>query len=307
MKPFIGIVFLLLFLGACGKKYGDMRYKAKFTTQGEDIYSKKSGTLYSGFGTYITSITPYHFSCKMSMLMFQDNLNEDCHMISYVDGHDNQPGYEIASYADFSANKEVEFTPILYSKDMRDGVFEQKEVDFRFLTFIPIYFEHEFEIPIQYLSLVQSGNSIFTRDGATYNYDSNQNKITVHTKGNFSYGAIHGNANAMPTGFTLVFGNTDSSYIYSYKGIDLPEDKRFPFWYQENGVIIRSDKYTPLKVIMPDEGQTNIMYSTVSFNTDNLIQVYAGNDQIPYTLDDVFVYAPQFWDRMHVKLETIQN
>lgn len=311
MKTFIGILLVLLFLNACNKEHGNMRYKAKFTTQvNNSLNSNKSGTLHSGFGTYITSLTPYHFSCKMSMLIFQDHYRQQdpsCHMISFVDGHDNQPGYEIASYADFSGNQEVEFSPILYSTDKRDGLFKQKEVDFRFLTFRPIYFEHEFEIPIQYLSLVRSGNSSLTSNGSTFKYDSIQNKITIHTSNNFSYIAIHGNSNAMPTGFSLVFGNTDSSYIYRYNGADLTEDKRFPFWDQNNEVIIRSDKFTTLKVLMPDEGQTNIMYSTISFNTDNLIQVYTGNDNIPYTSDDVFVYAPRFWDRIHVNLETIQN
>jgi len=305
-------MFLLLFLIACGKEHGNMRYKAKFTTlTNNPLKSTKSDSLYSGLGTFITSLTPYHFSCKMSMLIFQDIYTQNdpaCHMISYVDGHDNQPGYEIASYADFSGNKEVEFNPILYSTDIRDGLFEQKEIDFRFLTFSPIYFEHEFEIPIQYLSLFSSGNlgSVFN-DGSIINYDSGQNKIIIHTKKSFSYGAIHGNANAMPTGFSLVFGNTDSSYIYMYKGDNLTEEKRFPFWDQTGSNIIRSDKFKTLKVIMPDAGQIFTMYSTISFNTDKLIQIYTGNDNIPYTSDDVIVYAPGFWNRINVNLETIKN
>jgi len=35
----------------------------------------------------------------------------------------------------------------------------------------------------------------------------------------------------------------------------------------------------------------------------NLIQVYAGADEVAYTNDDVFVYAPSFWERLNVKLE----
>lgn len=288
-----------------------MKYKAKFTTLPVNtLKSTDSDSLHSGFGTHISSLTPYHFSCKMSMLVFQDIYTQQdpkCHMISYVDGHDNQPGYEIASYADFSGNKEVEFKPLLYSTDIRDGLFEKKEIDFRFLTFYPIYFEHEFEIPIQYLDLYTSGilSSIFN-DGSTINYDANQNKITIRTRKSFSYGAIHGNANAMPTGFSMVFGNTDSTYIYRYNG-NLTEDKRFPFWEDSRNVIIRSNKFQTLKVVMPDAGQTFTMYSTISFNTDDLIHIYSGNDNTPFTYDDVFVYAPRFWDRMQVNLETIKN
>ncbi len=288
-----------------------MNYKVRYDTSSKkSLEDVKGDSLYTEFGTYITSITPYHFSCKMAMLIFQDRYRQQdprCHMISFVDGHDNDPSYEIAAYADFSGNQEVEFDPILYSTDIRDGLFEQKEVDFQFLTFSPIYFKHEFEIPLQYLSLIQPGPGSSFLNGSTIVYDPDQNKITVSTMKNFSYGAIHGNANAMPTSFSLVFGNTDSSYIYMYKGVELPEDKRFPFWDQDGWVLIRSDKFITLNIRMPAEGQTNTMYSTISFNTDGLIQVYAGNDNIPYTSDDLFIYAPCFWERVKVKLETIEN
>jgi hypothetical protein len=30
---------------------------------------------------------------------------------------------------------------------------------------------------------------------------------------------------------------------------------------------------------------------------------YAGNDNIPYTFDDWFTYAPNFWERINVRLE----
>jgi hypothetical protein len=45
------------------------------------------------------------------------------------------------------------------------------------------------------------------------------------------------------------------------------------------------------------------MYSIISFDTENLIHVYAGMDNKPYTTDDIFVYAPNYWERLHVKLE----
>lgn len=67
--------------------------------------------------------------------------------------------------------------------------------------------------------------------------------------------------------------------------------------------MIRSNKYTPVTVKMPLDGETIVMYSTISFNTENLIQVYAGMDNIPYTFDDIFVYAPNYWERLNVKLE----
>jgi hypothetical protein len=107
----------------------------------------------------------------------------------------------------------------------------------------------------------------------------------------------------MPTGFMFVFGQTDSTYIYMYDGTTLPEAERFPFWDDDNRVIIRSSKFSTQKIVMPDKGETFTMFATLSFNTDNLIQVYAGNDNVPYTSDDVFVYCPHFWDKVRINLE----
>ena len=67
--------------------------------------------------------------------------------------------------------------------------------------------------------------------------------------------------------------------------------------------MIRSHQFNPVTVTMPEEDETIEMYSTLSFNTDNLIQVYAGRDNIPYTQDDVFTYAPNYWERLKVRLE----
>lgn len=304
MKSTILFILTIILFLSCRKEPGKLKYKARFNTDYVKVKTGEDDTLFTIFGDYVTSITPKHFSCKMSMLMFQDmydSQNPACHMISYVDGHDNDPNYEIAAYADFSGNQEVEFNPILYSTDMRDGIFEQKFIDFRFLTFSPIYFKHEFEIPYEYLNLLNENN--FMLSNSEFQVDTLNQKIHVNTQKDFSYAAIHGNANAMPTGFTLVLGNTDSTYIYNYAGIDLSESSRFPFWNQTWMNVIRSHKYENLLITMPDKGEISTMYSTISFYNQNLIQIYAGNDNIPYTIDDVIVYAPRFWNRIFVKLE----
>ncbi len=53
----------------------------------------------------------------------------------------------------------------------------------------------------------------------------------------------------------------------------------------------------------PLEGETVLMNGVLSFDTNGLIQVYAGADNIPFTSDDIFVYAPKFWERIYSKLE----
>jgi hypothetical protein len=301
MKKTFGILALLFLLASCKKDTGTMKYIGLFTTSIEKSANlSHSDSLYTIFGDYITSITPSHFACRLNMLVFQDRYQQsdpNCHMISFVDGND--------TVVDFSGNAEIEFQPILHSTDIHDGLFEQKEVDFKFLTFTPHYFIHDFEIPIEYLGFQNDSN--FLHSLGTIEFDSQQNKLFVHSTKQFSYAAIHGYANGMPSGFALIFGETDSSYIYWYTGNTLPENERFPFWDQEGMGIIRSNNFTTKRIIMPEKGHTNTMYSTISINTTDIIQIYAGLDNIPYTVDDVFVYAPHFWNRVTANLETIAN
>jgi len=303
MKLIIGISLLMLLVCACNKdEYGSMKYKAKFCTEPTKSLKKPGNeSTHTIFGDYITSITPYHFSCNVGMFIFQDYYNQGdprCHMIAFIENKNIN--------VDFSGNAEIEFTPTLHSTDIRDNLFEQKEVDFRFISFCPTNWVHEFEIPIQYLDIIKNKKYWFLQ-GSTFDYSTDPNKIKVKSENiSLSYGAIHGNANAMPTNFFFTFGETDSSYIYMNKGIDLPEDKRFPFW-DSKAVVIRSSKFKTQKIIMPAEGETYTMYATLSYTTDNLIQIYAGNDNIPYTADDVFVYAPRFWDRVNINLEMKYN
>ncbi len=304
MRNIITLLILALFINACKKDARKMKYKARFTTAvAKPPKPLRNDTLHTLFGNYITSLTPSHLSAQVNMFVFQDYYNQmdpSCHMISFIENN--------VVDVDFSNNAEIEFTPILHSTDIVDQYFfEQKETDFRFISFLPNYFSHEFDIPVQYKNIVQNSSNFFLQ-GSTFEYDSIQNRLKVKTSNNqLSYGAIHGNANGMPTNFWLVFGQTDTSYIYMYNGTNLAEDKRFPFWNQKGVVTIRSSQFNTQKVIMPSKGQTNTMYATLSYDTDNLIQVYTGNDMLPYTNDDVFVYAPHFWDRITIKLETINE
>ncbi|MGE5457272.1 MAG: hypothetical protein ACM3RX_02845 [Methanococcaceae archaeon] len=68
-------------------------------------------------------------------------------------------------------------------------------------------------------------------------------------------------------------------------------------------ILIRSHKYNNMIHNSPAEGETIVMNGTLSFDTRNLIQICTGSDRIPYTGDDVFVYAPNFWERIYSKLE----
>jgi hypothetical protein len=285
----------------CGKfKTGKIDYKVKYTTVKSSVKSAKSNPvkMYTQFGTYITSITPLTFTSKINIMMYLDNWEQSdnsTHMISYVDGHDNDPNYEIATYADFSGNQEVSIDPILYSTDIWNGIFKQKEIIFNYFYFVPNYFTQDFEIPAQYGEI-----GLFNLGGdAIYSFDAPSGKRSCKVNHYPFVSAIYTQSNHIP--FSFVFGNTDSTFIFNRECANVLPSENHPF----GGTypIIRSNKYTPLKVTMPSDGEKIIMYSTVSFDTENLIQVYAGQDNVPFTSDDIFVYAPDYWERLNVKLE----
>jgi hypothetical protein len=103
--------------------------------------------------------------------------------------------------------------------------------------------------------------------------------------------------------YAYVFGNADSTFVFNKEGNTVPNSENWPFGGSTMNPIIRSNKYIAKTVTMPTDGATLEMISTISFDTENLIQIYAGQDNVAYTGDDIFVYAPNYWERLGVKLE----
>ena len=95
----------------------------------------------------------------------------------------------------------------------------------------------------------------------------------------------------------IVFGNTSSTYIYSSTGTSIDDPMG------TGGDIIRSNKFNSIIISEIPEGETKAINGIMTYNTTDLIQIYAGKDNMPYTNDDVFVYAPNFWERISVSLD----
>jgi len=294
MRAAICLFVLASLTWSCNNNAGYIKYLVKYTT--EDI-SLKSGPAepelyHTGMGDYITSITPNYFGSKINVLMYLDQWQQGASMISYVDGHDNDPNYEIAINVDFSNNQESQYDPILYG-DLWKGMFRQKEITFKYLLFAPSYFEQEFEIPAGYGSMQIIGQN------GTYRTEPGTGKRFIKIYQQPLLEPFMGMPASQPWGY--FFGNTETTYVFNKECADLPASEDSP-----NGgsrCMIRSHQFNPVTVTMPEEDETIEMYSTLSFNTDNLIQVYAGRDNTPYTVDDVFVYAPNYWERLKVRLE----
>ena len=294
MKQIVCLFLLASLLMGCGRNSGTIEHKIKYTTEAVGL---KAGTVepdgyYTTLGDYITSITPRYFGARLSVMMYQDQWQQEgTHMISYIDGHDNDPNFVNILLVDFSNNEENSYFPILYG-DLFDGLFRQKEVTFNYFFLVPDYFEQEFEVPAGY-----AGVDIMGQNGTDY-IDPQTGKRWFKDC-QLLPESIYGYPYQQPYGY--YFGNTDSTYVVNKECLDLPPSEDMPTG--GNHCIIRSNHFAPITVTMPDNGETIEMYSTISFITDNLIQVYAGRDNTPYTEDDVFTYAPNYWERLKVRLE----
>jgi hypothetical protein len=311
-KLLLMIALVTLFTG-CEKKGGKLELMMTYYTESDNIKSnqglksinKTTITQYSQFGNYITSITPSRFIGKFLHLRLSnwhenqaggDELN--------IDFFDNS--LEIANplrLADFSNNSSVIFEP--------DEIEVRDNAELIYFIAVCLFFYQELELPEPYENLYGNSLQFLNFDGANaINFDGPT--ISVEKTGRFLK-AGHEDFlapifNPNWTGFdgnypvsahSYVFGNTDTTFIFKkeddQRTIDDPMGQA--------GYIVRSNNYTPVSISAIAEGETKTIHGTMSFNTTDLIQIYAGQDNTPYTSDDIFVYAPNFWERISVRLE----
>jgi hypothetical protein len=173
-----------------------------------------------------------------------------------------------------------------------DNLFRQKEVTMNFFFWVPDHFEQEFEIPAGYAGVVFAGPMRDT-------YTDPQTGKRYYKGTHLLPEIIYGYPDHQP--WAYVFGGIDRTMMVNRECLEMPSSDEYPGG--ENHCIVRSNHYTPITVTMPDDGETIEMFSTISFNTENLIQVYEGPDNTSYTEDDWFIYAPNFWERINVTLE----
>lgn len=312
---FIAIIILCCF--SCKKEEsGNIQHKFLYTTsagntkefekniKSESIYTDQ---IHTGFGDYITSITPKHFSAKLLMMYYLDgwDWNGNMHAVSYIDQLKREAGEE--QYIDFSDNKEVILTPELGSKDLIDNVFSQNEVTFIYFVFVPWYIYQELDLPVQYQDIRLSQFDEYYKEWIKPNYPGtqyNSDTIKIGTLLKSRHAPFSSRLFDGEVINNFVFGNTDSTYIFNRQKNPLDPSKDWPFGGSGNrSMVVRSNKFSSPTVVMPSAGETITMQSTVIFDTQNLIQAYAGVDNIPYTSDDILIYAPKFWERINVKLE----
>jgi len=300
MKTLFYILLTIVLLSSCKKESGTVIYKINFTTNKITSKSLKLETdnLYTQFGDYITSLTPSKFTAGIWTVGYVDTVfshsNNDAQMLQYMQQNSEiLPWDDPSRIVDFSDNNTVTFNPSLGGRMNQDGQFVDKQIDFAYFYFMPIYFYQEVQLPPEYKNVQLN---MFTSASVNNNvlkvrHIEMLNKILPNAK------TIHA--------FNFIFGNTNSTFVVNPNGETVPTSDNNPISDATNDLIIRSNKYTNMIYNAPSSGETIVMNGVLSFDSKDLIQVYAGADNVPYTSDDIFVYAPKFWERINSRLDII--
>jgi len=315
MKRILYLLIILCF-ARCSKEQGgklvcNMTYnlsnEKKATSAGKS-YLKSDR--YSHFGDYITSVTPDKFLIKFLHLRLCDTWENQNNHLDIIDNNKLE-WTSTDRIADFSENGTVNIT-------IEGNV--TANIEMIYLVSIPMFYYQEFELPEQYtdftINMQGSNNLACLSFGGSVNVDYRAatdgiggTKVGRTVKGGnnplmapiFDENWIDVILNGFPGNFpkwprTIVFGNTNTTYIYSSTGTSINDPMG------NGGEIIRSDKFNPITLSAIPEGETKAITGIMTFNTTGLIQIYAGKDNVPFTYDDVFVYAPNYWERISVSL-----
>ena len=283
-------------------------YKMKFTTDKINLKSAVPDTLYTQFGDYITSLTPEKFTANVWSLGYLDRVlvpgTNQANSLEYVNQQYGCPGClkpvdHPDRYVDFSGNSNINVIPGIGGNINEDlNTFQDDQVDFIYFYFIPYYLYQEVELPGQYAGVQIDMFQPIGQDTAIIE----GNILKVKHKQMIK--KVYPNAN-MNQYIQFIFGNCDSTYVVNPNGEGIPLSSDSPLMNViETDLTIRSNLYTNMIFNSPGrDSESAELNGVLSFNTSGLIQVYAGSDNIPYTHDDIFVYAPRFWERIRSRLD----
>ncbi len=280
--------------------FGKVNTVFEYTSVGQKEKPVKSDTYYTQFGEYITSITPVIFKAKFQTIRF----TEDYHELNSIEViNNNLPQFDPKRYADFTNNNTVTMNPEFWG-DLQcayngDSCYFKNPITLNYFYFRLWYFYQEVQLPQQYADL--EGPMIYQFMFSPE--DSTEETFNALLVDNYlkarSRCLMEMLYTTTPIPDVFVFGNTDSTFQYYVSETDtIPNEHNL--MGDKNTYNIRSHKYVPFTFIPPAKGETKTFTTTMSFDYRNLIQIYAGPDNIPYNQDDVFIYAPNYWERLSV-------
>ena len=281
MKKTVILLLIISLFASCAKeKYGNVRQQIKCTSEIPDgkqkikLEKRKQELRYTQFGDFVTSVTPTSFIGKLNMVRFFRE-NPDDTYIALVGGRTGQGGIS----TDFCINSTVSVIPELccnvYQNPDGQGGYFKNDVTLEYL-YVNMGLEVVLELPEEY-------NNVF-----------DTNIITT------GLSALNGPVEELREfgdDLKIHFGQTDSTFISHVNLFDT----------FNTGLHIRSDKFEEWTLTPPLGGKDKTILSTIGFIIDDIIHVYAGQDNIPYTSDDVIVLEPKYWERMYIDVDISEN
>lgn len=287
---------------AC-KKSNNGKVQAEIQFLGQELPEGPPGELdslrHEGLGKYIGSITPDSFKGKFYTIRLQDIYDLDkAFLMELIEN--NIPYQSPKRLADFTSGNEVVLEPQIYYANPSNKAIKSKEFKLLYFYWDLAWFHQVFQLPAAY-------NGVGLRhfqDEFSYNNmeirGQARNNLTVRCDHYPMLDTLYG----YPPGEIprlYVFGNTDSSFIFNREHNNVGYSKDNPMSSTTNAPIFRSSRYEAINFNYSEVDDIKIR-ATVTFDYKDLIQIYAGRDNLPYTYDDVFVYGPRFWERLKVKV-----
>ncbi|MFO7658460.1 MAG: hypothetical protein R6W78_15490 [Bacteroidales bacterium] len=287
---FILFVGIILFVSCKKEKYGNVKQEIKCTSgklTTKNVKSMKSSQelKYVQFGDFITSLTPVSFVGELSVVRFHAENDDFSSKMTLV----MRQSYfgEDPVYADFSNNSTISVVPELNGDMMTNpdgqGGFFRNPVTFKML-WIDMGLSLSLELPVEYTHVTLN----------QFNYPSELSKKNgrILTTTLTPLNQIVSELAELGSTINFVFGLSDSTYISKDSFLAVPA---YPH--------VRSSKYTQWIMSPPLEDEVKTYVSTIEFINDDIIQIYAGADNIPYTSDDIIVLEPKFWERINVYVD----
>ncbi|MCF8461757.1 MAG: hypothetical protein K9G46_13620 [Flavobacteriales bacterium] len=303
------VILIALSFSGCRKADVDIRFKTIYTNGSSHKKSlhKESSTnnAFTQFGDFVGTITPRTVTGTFRTIRYTDNdysVQGATTIIDVINGNwqENDP----RKFADFTNGNTVEVIPDMYG-DMANGWYAKQNINLKYLGISPNYLLFEFDLPENYDSVELLINH-FPNSG--YHLPNGFNALAVREgramkclSGFFTQHEFNGSDNAPEV---FVFGEADSCFVIDVDASNLGSiEYAAPFGVNENSVVARSGNYIAPILTDPVPNQDKVITTTIGFDSENLIEIYAGLDNVPYTFDDVFVFTPLFWNRFDITLE----
>lgn len=304
------IPLLIIAASSCKPEGGHLKCTVSYELDNTGKNTDMTGVTderYTQFGDFITSITPSRFVGK-----FLHVRHSNWFMGQYpgdefnLDLFDNN--LDIAHpmrIADFSNNSTVTFIP--------EDTEVRATTDLIYFMVTCLFWYQELDLPDQYgpfqgnqLQFLNLDNGIApnfdghvmgaVKEGSFLRASHEDFMAPIFAEG---WGGFAGNYPV--TAHNFIFGNTDSTWVFYQPLEEEVISNDTPMG--QGGYIVRSHRYVPTTITAISAGEERTISATMRFNTTDLIHIYAGADNVPYTSDDIFVYAPRFWERIAVSLE----